>query len=396
MNFLVSRPHAAIASLLLFCLASVNFVEANGSDSCPNHPQEVTKDVQFEACLAAWDKMNHPTGALLELQTVENLVWFDRLIAVAKSHVSRTLPTSRVKPKELESTRNALVIKQIESAFNDNGCGEERTWCLNRDGNPLDPRELEPKLLPGDRLVVAVFSYLDTDGNGRITIASRTIRSVRSLFPTKGAAAGASAPTGARDPSKFREVARAEVVVPDDAREIEIVMTRSRNGAGQDGAEKRHELSVASRIHYMEFGLALPFAIGRDVGPQGAVDEYTFEPEVAFTISLFPGGRATGQPLQPLGAWFGAVAGFDITRGLKEKNYYVGVDFAPFSGFAFVTGLGVIPFEYVPAPETVDDLLTDDIEPVKHYHVTFFLGLRATPDAFDTAKAAFEAASRKL
>ena len=170
-----------------------------------------------------------------------------------------------------------------------------------------------------------------------------------------------------------------------DSAFLEIEFRRTEGGSAD------YSIRVESRRHYIEFGLMLPFAYRREVTSQGSV-KYGMEPDLAFTITVFPGARSSSDPWQSRKRrWFGLMAGADLTNQVSDKRYYLGLDFSPVSGLALNAGLAILPWEYIPNPEQVPDVLTSTIEPDQRYRASFFFGARMTPEVFDTVKAAYEA-----
>lgn len=352
----------------------------------------------LDNCLLAWisdTNQTRPDGLADDvLDTIEDLDFHDALLAKATAAVKTAggaaQPQLKGFPNEEKKRRDVVEAKLREKAFHENQCGEERVLCLNRDGALFDRRELKPQLFAGDRLTVIALSYGDKDTN-RITLAARTIRATVTIFDST-----VGVPAGPSESSKFKEVARLETTVGTDARKLEIHFVRAADASGKDTKDETITLNVELRQHIVEFGLMLPFAYNRDVTSQGAV-EYGWEPDLAFTITLFLEPRISGEPLQTTGRrWLGVIAGADLTNPVREKRFYAGLDFSPVSGLAVDLGVTLMRWEYVPEPEEVPDVFTMDIQPDKRYRGSFFFGVRMTPEVFDSAKAAFDALKRKL
>lgn len=359
------------------------------SAACPSKATSIDPP-EFEECLKEWDSGNKVPDGLApeELAKVKNLEWFEQLMTAAEKHKNET-PATKVDIVSLRGPMTVLLRKMRDEAFDKYACGAERTWCLDRDGAAFDAREVTPELFPGDRLIVVVLSHHEAD-RGRIAISSRSIASVPTLLPSVGAPAGGVAPATA-----FVEVTRLEFVVPTGAARLEISVLRAADAGGTDASTKRYTLAIQRRRHVIELGVALPFALDRRVNGTGAVS-YGIEPELAFAITYFPGTRITDEALQPRRSWVGFVLAADVTRALSEKRYYAGVDVAPINGLSLITGLAIMPWAYVPSPESVDDVLMADIEPDRRYHLSFFFGIRVTADFFRTTKAVYEGLQKDL
>lgn len=265
-------------------------------------------------------------------------------------------------------------------ALTDNDCDNDLVLCLDRDGQPYsNEEETEPFLLPYDKVAVLVFSYTATDTES-ITLTARNVRRVTTSFNKE------SPRTEPKDRSKDPILVKnLEATVSPDSAFLEIEFRRTEGGSAD------YSIRVESRRHYIEFGLMLPFAYRREVTSQGSV-KYGMEPDLAFTITVFPGARSSSDPWQSRKRrWFGLMAGADLTNQVSDKRYYLGLDFSPVSGLALNAGLAILPWEYIPNPEQVPDVLTSTIEPDQRYRASFFFGARMTPEVFDTVKAAYEA-----
>jgi hypothetical protein len=356
-------------------------------DKCAGEePSLVQGPDELERCFADWDHHGTPPKVFqpAQLATVTSLVWMQALVEQAVTHIANTEDPA-VDLVVLKRALADLEARLRRAAFDANGCRQDLLWCLDRDGDPLDPRELAPKVFPGDRFHVVVLSP-DKGDLARITLSTRTLRGPVTLLalppPTPAG--------GALERTVLEPVGRLEIVVEQEAHEVEVIVVRAANEAGADSAERIHTLAVEPRKHIVEFGLGLHFLLDRDVSANGDV-KFELEPDLAFTISVFPGGRKTGDPVQWHRGAVGAVFGADLTSPVREKRYYLGVDFSPINGLSLDVGLALMPWEYVPSASEVDDVLDGDLEPVRHYRPSFFFGVRATPEVFNSAKAAFDA-----
>ncbi len=287
--------------------------------------------------------------------------------------------SAKTKSERAAQLLKAVLTRINELTFNENNCDQDRKICLDRDGKPYSSAEkMNPFLLPDDKVVILVLSEVAEDDKA-ITLTARNVRRATTSFDkehTKPTVRGVKLP----------EVVKwLEATVAPDSAFLEIEFKRVGGGSAE------YSIRVESRRHYIEFGLMLPFAYQREVTPQGAV-KYGMEPDLAFTISVFPGARSSSEPWQSrVASWFGLMAGADLTNQVSDKRYYLGLDFSPVSGLALNAGLAILPWEYVPNPEQVPDVLTGDIEPDQRYRASFFFGARMTPEVFDTVKAAYKA-----
>lgn len=265
------------------------------------------------------------------------------------------------------------------TALKDTHCDQDLVLCLDRDGKTYsDDENTTPFLLPRDEFVVRVLSNAPGDADA-VTLTVSNVRRIDTLLPHQSSPQRDG--SKAVPPSVIKQV---KAVVADDSAYLEIL-------CGPKDNPSRYRIPIQSRLHYVEFGLMLPFAYQREVTPQGAV-LYGMEPDLAFTITVFLGARSDSDPLQPkVRSWFGLMAGADLTNQVSDKRYYLGLDFSPVSGLALNAGLAILPWEYVPNPEQVPDVLTGDIEPDQRYRASFFFGARMTPEVFDTVKAAYKA-----
>lgn len=269
-------------------------------------------------------------------------------------------------------------------------CHKDIFYCVDRDGEPYAPHEHEKKLtlLAGDTLIVIVISD-EPDDIDTIVLRAENVRNVLPGFLPKEIKGSTTRnmESGGTPRDAPGEVARLTVTTRTDVARVIIKMSRAPEVADKEILT----VPITGRLHLVEFGLMLPFAYQREVTPQGAV-KYGMEPDLAFTITVFLNPRDTSKALQEFGwRWFGLMAGADLTNQVSDKRYYLGLDFSPVSGLALNAGLAILPWEYVPNPEQVPDVLTGDIEPDQRYRASFFFGARMTPEVFDTVKAAYQA-----
>jgi hypothetical protein len=334
---------------------------------------DASRPVDLKACLDAWHaNSTRPKGLSADrIKQIEDLELLDDLKGALEAFLKTKADGSPVSSlrAEISVARPLLDRKLRDRAFSDNACGENRVWCLDRDGKPFDSREHKPQLFADDRLTVLVLSYLRAD-EYRFILSSRTIRDPVALFaPSRTGPAGSEAPS-----SEYKLGAKLETQVEVGARRIEIFLERKPDPAGNDALKTTETLAIELRKHLVEFGVALEFLYDRNVSARGAVSR-EFEPDLAFTISFFPAGRISDQPLQECKSWFGMVVGADVTNPIGEKRFYAGLDFSPVGGIALNLGIALAPWEYIPPPETVNDLLSNDLVPDTHYHPSFSGGL---------------------
>lgn len=393
----------ALVALMLVALAGT----ARGQDSDPCSLNTVFTLEVLKGCLKKWtpprdilpefSETSKPKLDNLSAKDMDELMPLINALKTYKEKAAKEAGEAAKASEAAEAAKKAAEAaekaadtlqraaserqKITTTAFSDNKCKEDLVICLDRDGQPYSEDEkMAPFLLPDDDVVVLALSDNKSDAE-TITITARNVRRVESSFkPPSTPSSDSKRATSA--PLKVKEL---KAIVAPDSAFLEIEFKRVGGGSAE------YSIRVESRRHYIEFGLMLPFAYQREVTPQGAV-QYGMEPDLAFTITVSLGARSDSDPLQPkVRSWFGLMAGADLTNEVSDKRYYLGMDFSPVSGLALNAGLAILPWEYVPNPEQVPDVLTGDIEPDQRYRASFFFGARMTPEVFDTVKAAYKA-----
>lgn len=368
----------ALVGMMLVALAGTARAEVDCSKS-------TFTPSDLKACLAQWKEgVAFPAG--FNAQKVVSEYSAKDLSGLIGDMIGlKNALTSQAKDQEKISTATALVDAAVarqttaQQSFDGLHCNEEFAYCIDRTGERYTQQETPPaSLMAGDHLSIIVIS--DNPGDiGMMVLSAENVRRSLLLFPSAEVRDARETKRKTQDASPA-DVARLEITVKADVTRV-IVKLNDKIVLS---------VPVEGRQHLVEFGLMLPFAYQREVTPQGAV-QYGMEPDLAFTITVFLNPRVTSDPLQKFGRrWFGLMAGADLTNEISDKRYYLGLDFSPVSGLALNAGLAILPWEYVPNPEQVPDVLTGDIEPDRRYRPSFFFGARMTPEVFDTVKAAYQ------